>query len=178
MGMLMIVAAAAALAAAEPPPKGVTPVAAAPSETGIIAYPPSFFAEASPSTAYDMVIRVPGFSFDKGTVVRGLAGSGGNVLIDGEPAVAKNDALDEILRRIPAGAVAHVDLIRGGAPGVDMQGRTVMVNVVRKSTAGFRGATTTGAYAVYDGRVLGSFRAEGQWRWAGGRAAEASIILG
>ncbi|MDO8324235.1 MAG: TonB-dependent receptor [Phenylobacterium sp.] len=177
MGMLMIAAAAAALAAGEPA-EVMTPAVAASSETGIIAYPPSFFAEASPSTAYDMVIRVPGFSFDKGTVVRGLAGSGGNVLIDGEPAVAKNDALDEILRRIPAGAVAHVDLIRGGAPGVDMQGRTVMVNVVRKSTAGFRGATTTGAYAVYDGRVLGSFRAEGQWRWAGGRAAEASIILG
>lgn len=177
MGMLMIAAAVAALAAAEPS-AAVTPAKGATSETGVIAYPASFFAEASPSTAYDMVIRVPGFSFDKGTVVRGLAGAGGNVLIDGEPAVAKNDALDEILKRIPAGAVAHVDLIRGGAPGIDMQGRTVVVNLVRKSTAGFRGATTTGAYFVYDGRTLGSFRAEGQWRWAGGRAAEASIILG
>jgi outer membrane receptor protein involved in Fe transport len=177
MGILMIAAAAAALAGAEPS-AAVTPAKAATSETGVIAYPVTFFAESSPSTAYDMVIRVPGFSFDKGTVVRGLAGSGGNVLIDGEPAVAKNDALDEILKRIPAAAVAHVDLIRGAAPGIDMQGRTVVVNVVRKSTAGFRGATTTGAYAVYDGRVLGSFRAEGQWRWAGGRSAEASIILG
>lgn len=177
MSMLMIAAAVAALAAAEPS-AAVAPAKAATSETGVIAYPASFFAEASPSTAYDMVIRVPGFSFDKGAVVRGLAGSGGNVLIDGEPAVAKNDALDEILKRIPAGAVAHVDLIRGGAPGIDMQGRTVVVNLVRKSTAGFRGATTAGAFFVYDGRVLGSFRAEGQWRWAGGRAAEASIILG
>ena len=178
MGMLMIAAAAAALAAGEPSAPASPAPGRVAAESGVLAYPASFFAEASPSTAYDMVIRVPGFSFDKGTVVRGLAGAGGNVLIDGEPAVAKNDALDEILKRIPAAAVAHVDLIRGGAPGIDMQGRTVMVNVVRKSTAGFRGATTAGGYLVYDGRVLGGTRAEGQWRWAGGRAAEASIILG
>ncbi|MDO8379699.1 TonB-dependent siderophore receptor, partial [Phenylobacterium sp.] len=178
MSMLMIAAAVAVLAAGEPGPAPPAPPTEARAETGVLAYPASFFAEASPSTAYDMVIRVPGFSFDKGTVVRGLAGSGGNVLIDGEPAVAKNDALDEILKRIPASAVAHVDLIRGGAPGIDMQGRTVMANVVRKSAAGFRGATTLGAYFLYDGRTLTSARTEGQWRWAGGRAAEASFVLG
>ena len=48
-------------------------------ESGVTRYPPSFFAEAQPVSAYDMIIRVPGFTFDKGQAVRGLAGAGGNV---------------------------------------------------------------------------------------------------
>lgn len=150
----------------------------APAEQGVTAYPPEFFAAASPSTAYDMVIRLPGFAFDKGQAVRGLAGAGGNVLIDGEPPVAKNDTLDEVLKRIPAAAVARVELIRGGAPGIDMQGRTVIANVVKASRAGLRGSTTDGAYFTGDGRTLSSFRAELQWRGAGGQAAEFSTVYG
>jgi outer membrane receptor protein involved in Fe transport len=172
MSLLMIIAAAAAPAAAE---AVATP---APPQRGVIAYPASFFADAAPTSAYDMVIRLPGFSFDKGQVVRGLAGSGGNVLIDGQPPVSKNDALDEALKRIPAAAVERVELIRGGAPGIDMEGRTVLANVVRKSAAGFRGAMQFGDYFVLDGRTLPGGRMEGQWRWPGGRSAELSQIYG
>lgn len=169
MSVWLMIAAAAQPAAVE---------TAAPAEQGVIAYPPSFFAAASPTNAYDMVIRVPGFTFDKGTAIRGLAGSGGNVLVDGAPQVAKNDALDEILKRIPAASVERIDLIRGSAPGIDMGNRTVVVNVVRKQTAGFRGAFMPGAYFVYDGRVLTGIRAEGQWRWPGGRSAELAQVYG
>ena len=63
MSILMIAAAAAVLAGAEPS-AAVTPAKAAASETGVIAYPAPFFAEASTSTAYDMVIRMPGVSYD------------------------------------------------------------------------------------------------------------------
>lgn len=145
--------------------------------TGVIAYPPAFFAEMGLSTAFDMVQRLPGFSFEKGAVVRGLAGASGNVLIDGEPPVSKNDTLEEILKRIPDGAVARIDVIRGGAPGIDMQGRTVIANVIRKQGAGARGAASFSTQPLYDGRVLNSFRAEGQWRWDG-KLVELSMVNG
>ncbi|OXE37095.1 MAG: hypothetical protein CGW95_03595 [Phenylobacterium zucineum] len=106
-------------------------------EPGVISYSAAFLAETGPNTALDMVQRLPGFTFDKGVVVRGLEGGGGNVLIDGEPVVSKNDTLDEMLRRIPVGSVLRVDVIRGGAAGIDMRGRTVVANVVRKSQSGF-----------------------------------------
>lgn len=174
MSAWLMIAAALQPAAAEE----IAAPTAAPPERGVIAYPASFFADASPTSAYDMVIRLPGFTFDKGQTVRGLAGAGGNVLIDGQPPVSKNDTLDEILKRIPAGAVARVELIRGGAPGIDMEGRTVLANVVRKQAAGFRAAVAPTTNFAYDGRVLNSVRAEAQWRWPGGRSAELSQVYG
>ena len=55
------------------------PPSAAAAGRGVIAYPPAFFADARPVNAYDMVIRLPGFSFDKGATVRGLAGAGTDI---------------------------------------------------------------------------------------------------
>ena len=154
--------------------QAVAAPAPAPPERGVTAYPAAFFAEVRPTNAYDMVTRLPGFSFDKGSTVRGLAGSGGNVLIDGQPPLAKNDPLEDILRRIPATSVARVEVIRGGAPGIDMEGRTVLANVVRRQEAGFRGAIQPYFDAVYDGRVLPGIRFEGQWTLPGGRTADFS----
>src|SRR5215472_13544132 len=80
----------------------------------VIAYPASFFASMGLDTAYDMVLRVPGFVFDDGSNVRGFAGAAGNVLIDGERPTSKTDDLVSILKRVPASAVERIDLIRGG----------------------------------------------------------------
>ena len=80
----------------------------------------------------EMVNKLPGFTFDGGAGVRGFEGAAGNVLIDGERPATKSDDLESILRRIPAGQVDHIDVIRGGAPGIDMQGKTVLANVVRR----------------------------------------------
>lgn len=154
-----------------------TPAAAQEPPGGVIAYPPAFFAEMGTSTALDMVQRLPGFNFDKGAAVRGLAGAGGNVLIDGEPPVSKNDTLEEVLKRIPIGSILRIEVIRGGAPGIDMQGRTVMANVVRKQVSGTRGAVSVSVHPLADGRVLNALRAEGQWRWDG-KLAELSIVHG
>ncbi len=174
MFLTMLAAAAGPTAmAAAPPVQGAEPAA----EQGVIAYPPSFFADGAPTTAYDMVIRLPGFTFDKGESVRGLAGAGGNVLIDGQPPVSKNDALDELLKRIPAGSVQRIELIRGGAPGVAMQGRSVLANVVRSRVDGARGAVMLSSQSIYDGRVLNSLRAETQAQ-LGGRQFEASLVYG
>ena len=177
MILTILAASAAGLAVAQA--ETVAPADAAPpaAARGVIAYPPSAFAEAAPDTAYDMVLRLPGFAFDKGATVRGLAGSGGNVLIDGQPPVSKNDALDELLKRIPASAVSRIELIRGGAPGIDMQGRSVIANVVRAKTSGAQGALMTSAHFINDGRVLTSLRGESQFEWAG-RRFEASFVYG
>ncbi len=170
----LIIFAAVAPQAAE---QAVAAPQPAPPERGVIAYPATFFAEVRPTSAYDMVTRLPGFSFDKGSTVRGLAGSGGNVLIDGQPPLAKNDPLEDILRRIPAASVARVEVIRGGAPGIDMEGRTVLANVVRRQEAGFRGAIQPYFDAIYDGRVLPGIRFEGQWTLPGGRTADFSQTI-
>lgn len=174
-----VLAAVSGLALTEPAPLPTAPAAApaASAEQGVIAYPPSFFADVGPSTALEMVQRLPGFTFDKGAAVRGLSGSGGNVLIDGEPPVSKNDTLEEVLRRIPVSSVLRIDVIRGGAPGIDMQGRTVIANVIRKSSSGGKGAATWTTWPIADGRVLNGLRAEGEWRW-GKRLLEASFVLG
>lgn len=173
MGPWLLIAAAAAPQAAEAQAAPAS-APAPPAERGVIAYPPAFFAEIRPVSAYDMVIRLPGFTFDKGSTVRGLEGSGGNVLIDGHPPLAKNDSLEDILKRIPADSVARVEVIRGGAPGIDMEGRSVLANVVRKSVAGFRGSVQPYFDVVYDGRFLPGIRFEGLWTLPGGRTAEFS----
>lgn len=101
----------------------------------VLEYPASFFAEQQPATAYDMITRLPGFVFDDGKSARGFAGTAGNVLIDGQRPTAKTNDLQSILQRIPASDVDRVELIRGGAQGIDMQGQTVVANVVRKTDA-------------------------------------------
>ncbi len=102
---------------------------------GVIGYPPAFFDQYRPSTAQDMISRIPGFTYNKGDDVRGFGGAAGNVLIDGERPSSKTVTLDDALRRILASQVVRIDLIRGGAPGVDMQGQAVVANVIRKTGA-------------------------------------------
>lgn len=137
------------------------PAAAAPQE-GVISYPPAYFADFQPANAMEMIRRVPGFSFNGGDDVRGFEGAAGNVLIDGQRVAAKSDNLENILRRLPASQVERLDLIRGSAPGIDMQGKTVLVNVIRKAGGGFRGlAAVATNYVVDDGRTAPQMRLEG-----------------
>ena len=82
----MLAAAAGALAQADvEPPRAAgseAPVAQA-AAGGRTAYPASFFSSFQPGNAYEMLQRLPGFTFDGGdSDVRGFAGAGGNVLID------------------------------------------------------------------------------------------------
>ncbi len=102
----------------------------------ITPFPAAFFAPAQPYSALDMVARLPGFTLDLGDAeVRGLSGSTGNVLVDGQRPNSKQETLDAILRRIPAAAVERIELIRPGAPGIDMQGAPLLANVVRRAEA-------------------------------------------
>ena len=109
-----------------------------PAPSGVLTYDAAFFADARPNTAYDMLDRLPGFTFDDGNTARGFAGTAGNVLIDGQRPTSKSDDLQSILLRIPASDVERIDLIRGGAPGIDMQGQTVVANIIRKTGSSTR----------------------------------------
>lgn len=138
-----------------PPPApapNTDPVPATGTQQGLLVYDPAFFTSSSPNTAYDMVDRLPGFAFDGGdSNTRGLSGSAGNVLIDGQRPSSKADSLDQILKRIPAAAVERIELVRGGAPGIDMQGRAVVANVVLKKAVSRELAAELNSYVYPNG---------------------------
>jgi hypothetical protein len=170
-------AAATAVNAQEPATTPAPPAASQTETQGVIVYKPEFFADVRPSTAMDMIMRLPGFSFDGGDNVRGFAGAAGNVLIDGERPAAKTDSLNNILVRIPASQVERIEVIRGGAPGIDMQGKTVLANVVRKKGAGVTGVIAASTTHLDDGRMLGGLRVEGARR-SGDKNLEGSLVIG
>ncbi|OXE35598.1 MAG: TonB-dependent receptor [Phenylobacterium zucineum] len=145
---------------------------------GVIAYPPAFFAAARPANAREMLDRVPGFVFNGGDGVRGYEGAAGNVLIDGQRPASKSDNLEDILRRLPASRVARVDLIRGGAPGIDMQGKAVIANIILKTDGGFHGLFAI-ADNIYpkDGRNAPATRLEGSGG-SNGRNWELGLFAG
>ena len=114
------------------------PAAESVAQQGVISYTPADFAAARPNTALDMISRLPGFSFDGGDSVRGFAGAAGNVLIDGQRPTIKTDSLGDTLNRITIDQVERIDVIRGSVPGIDMQGQTVVANVIRKKVDTFQ----------------------------------------
>lgn len=121
---------------------------------GVLTFERSFFSDARPNTALDMIGRLPGFSLDSGdSDTRGLAGASGNVLIDGQRPSSKSDELEDVLNRISAASVARIDLIRGGAPGIDMQGRPVVANIVLVREAIVERTLEANAYFYPDGHI-------------------------
>lgn len=110
--------------------------------SALLVFEPEFFAASAPSTAKDMVDRLPGFQLDDGDDVRGFAGAGGNVLIDGARPASKTDDVSAVLGRIHANQVAHIELIRGSSSGIDMQGHSVVANVVLSDAASSQHALT------------------------------------
>ena len=145
-------AADAPQAAQAPVPTG--PVAQAPlddaTQKGVLVFVPDFFAAQRPNTALDMVGRVPGFVIDDGSGARGFEGAVGNILINNNRPASKNDTGSNVLSRTPAGQVDRIELIRGGASGIDMQGYSVVVNVVLKKGASHQSTLTWNA-VLFDG---------------------------
>jgi len=170
----LFLAAPAALAAqtTSSPPPAVSVEAS----HGLIRYPASYFASMGLETAYDMVLRIPGFVLDDGSAVRGFAGAVGNVLIDGQRPASKTDDLISVLQRIPVAQIERIDLIRGGAPGIDMLGKTVVANVIRGKAKGFSGVAVYSQYKPEDVPVDPGVRLQGTWRGAN-RTFEAALVL-
>jgi hypothetical protein len=197
MGYLALVAALAAAAQAEQPAPSAPPDPAPPAQantvegvtvevqkpiTGdlqknVISLAPSYFVNKRPSTALDMMQWLPGFTFQDTRDVRGLEGSGGNVLIDGKPPTSKTDTLQSVLRRIPAEQIERVEIISGGAPGIDMHGWPVIANVILKKDANKRRTLTVANTVDIDGHTAptASFNSSDK---NDSRTVEASIDVG
>ena len=142
---------------------GPAQTATAQTAAGVTAYPVAFFAPYQSGNAREMLERVPGLQLDFGSGVRGFEGAAGNVLIDGQRPVSKSNFLGEILARIPAGKVERIDLIRGGAPGIDMQGKAVIANVILRKDGALRAQLEAAGSLVPDGRQVANltFQASG-----------------
>ncbi len=127
---------------------------AAPGDQAVLVFTPDFFADARPNTALDMVNRVPGFSVNDGDGARGFEGAVGNVLINGSRPASKNDTGSNVLGRTVAGQVERIELIRGGAPGIEMQGYSVVANVILKNTVSREHILTGNAFLFEGGQDL------------------------
>lgn len=142
---------------------------------GVLIFVPAFFADLRPRTALDMIRRLPGFVLNSGNSgTRGLAGTSGNVLIDGRHPSTKSEGLDNLLERIAVDSVERIELIQGSAPGIDMQGRSVVANVVLKTSVTVERVLALDTYVYEDGYVGPIVRAEYSRR-AGDNQIEGAI---
>jgi len=147
--LLALVAGSSAMA--QDTNQATTPPAATADSGQVQSFRPDYFAEFQVSTAFDMVLHVPGFVFVGGDSARGYSGTAGNVLIDGQRPATKAD-LGNTLSNINAAQVDHLELITGGAPGIDMHGHRQIVNVIRKTDAR-PNFSVLGIYRNLDGRT-------------------------
>jgi TonB dependent receptor len=105
-------------------------------------FPASFFENYSPVTAFDMITRLPGFSFRDGGGARGFGVNAGNVLVNGSRPTIKSETLEALLKRIPARSVLRIEII-DQASGSDLAGLGRVANVVLKSET-----TISGTYSA------------------------------
>jgi hypothetical protein len=150
----LLLAAAPTIALAADAPAAPVRQSAAPGDQAVLIFTPDFFADARPNTALDMVNRVPGFSINDGDNARGFEGAVGNVLINGSRPASKNDTGSNVLGRTVASQVERIELIRGGAPGIEMQGYSVVANVILKNTTSREHIATFNASLFEGGQDL------------------------
>lgn len=133
---------------------------------GVTVFPAAGYADAAPANAWEMLSRTPGFTVVEADAdVRGYAGAQGNVLIDGARPASKRDSVSSLLKRIPAGSVDRIELIRGGAPGVDMAGFPIVANIVRRKVTTSERAVEVGVLAGTDGSGAVSGQVEYARHW-------------
>lgn len=95
-------------------------------------YPRSYFDQYAPATAFEMIVRIPGFNLSGANFGRGLGQGGANVLINGERLTGKTDVGAQ-LSRIGAANVVQINIVDGAAlkiPGLSGQ----VANIITKST--------------------------------------------
>ena len=150
----LLLAAAPTIALAADAPAAPVRQSAVPGDQAVLIFTPDFFADARPNTALDMVNRVPGFSVNDGDGARGFEGAVGNVLINGSRPASKNDTGSNVLGRTVASQVERIELIRGGAPGIEMQGYSVVANIILKNTTSREHIATFNASLFEGGQDL------------------------
>lgn len=102
-------------------------------------YPPAYFSPFNPTTASDMVQRIPGFSLQGGNQdQRGFGQASLNILINGRRPSSKTSGANEILRRIPASKVIRIDIKDGAS--LDIPGLSGQVADIITGGAGISGS--------------------------------------
>ncbi len=129
---------------------------------GTVGYDVQFFAAYRPQTALDMVSHTPGFTLKDGNDRRGFAGALGNVLIDGQRPIVKDQSLADMLNTIPAAQVLKIEVKSGDAVAGDPSGESVLLNIVRVHSAGSGYAAVGAEIANRDHPAP-----DGQLSWSG-----------
>lgn len=93
-----------------------------------------FFDQFSPQTALEMIVRVPGFSFQEADTDRGLSQGGTNVLLNGRVITGKGGAATQQLSQISASSVIRIEILDAGA--LDLPGFSGLVaNIVTRRSS-------------------------------------------
>ncbi len=104
-----------------------------------VVYPASFFEQYTPTSANDMVARIPGVSLNNGNNNRGGGGgrglgTSGDLLINGKRLAGKDNSTSSQLTRISADQVERIEIIRGSSGAMDVRGAGQVVNIVLKES--------------------------------------------
>lgn len=146
----MVASGAAILLCAAASPAAAQTVAS----DGRTVFDAAYFTTYSPSTAFDIVQRAPGFSLDLGNQdVRGFGQAAGNVVINGARPSSKSDTLETILRRIPASRVLRVEIGPGDLFGSEYSGKPQVLNLVLTTGGGLAGTVDATVRRDYTGRL-------------------------
>lgn len=89
------------------------------------------FARFSPTSAFDMLRQLPGFSIREEDQGRGLGQANVNVLIDGERIATKSESVTDRLGRIAAARVVRIEIVDGATlkiPGLSGQVANVVTD--------------------------------------------------
>lgn len=159
---LLACAAPAMAETADEPNAEVTSAAATEGESNsrTKVYQANFFTAYSPTTALDMVRRVPGFAIEEvDGEVRGFSGAAGNVVFNGARASSKSDALSAQLARIPAARVLRIEVAPGDVFGSDFAGRSQVLNVITTKAGGIDGNVKAALTRIHDGRATPNLEA-------------------
>jgi hypothetical protein len=152
--ILVLAATAPTAAYAQAQPAEDQPVQAAAPAADRQTYPAAYFATFAPSSALDIIRRVPGFAIESGSEdVRGFGGAAGNVVINGARPSSKSESLETILSRIPARRVLRVEVARGEAFGAEFAGRAQVANLVLDATNGLSGNVDVSVRRDFSGRL-------------------------
>ena len=122
---------------------------------GRTSYPAAYFTQYGPSTALQIVQRVPGFTIQETDQnVRGFAGAAGNIVINGQRPSSKTDSLETLLARIPANRVLRVEVGSGDLFGAEYSGKAQVLNLVMNAAGGVAGTITAGLQRDFTGNLM------------------------
>lgn len=103
-------------------------------QDGKTSYAIDYFARFTPENALDIVYNIPGFSIEEGESARGLAGTSGNILINGSRPGTKGTDIEDILKNILLKDIIKIEVLEGASLEGQGQGYNKLVNIVKKET--------------------------------------------